>query len=253
LFFFLGVAETVFKASCLLLFCYGAYFIFDTVSERARAPISAAGNTVDGAANPVDSTASDNTAESPASDLVKTEANNSIEFSAPGSNEVSSSETLIVSATADATTPTAAPQSTAVTQTPSTNTLNVVAAPTPDSEQNTATVKTPGILHGNEAVDWLESLNANEFVVQFASTPDWNAISQFAGQYLPDDAVIYTYKRTPSGRPIYGVASKQTFDSLDSAQTALETIASPALKEDPWIRPVAQLLEAVSTAAKPVQ
>jgi septal ring-binding cell division protein DamX len=251
LFFFLGVAETVFKAGCLLLFCYGAYFIFDTVAKRARSPHSTVVNTVDSAANnTVESAVADNSVENSTINTDKNAATNLLEFSAHASDEVSGGETIIASAVEDLTPTEAVPQSSVATK--STNSRNL-AASTSDSEQSPAPVETPAILQGDAAVDWLKSLNSSEFVVQFASTPDWNAISQFAGQHLPDDAVIYAYKRTPSGRPIYGVASKKVFDSLDSAKTALETLASPTLKEDPWIRPVTQLLEAVSAAENPGQ
>ncbi|MEM7260167.1 MAG: hypothetical protein AAF404_22560 [Pseudomonadota bacterium] len=104
------------------------------------------------------------------------------------------------------------------------------------------------ILFDQEGSQWILDLPGDDYVMQFASTPDSTAILEFAREYLRSGAVIYTFKRTPSGRPVYGVASKEVHSSLEAAQQELQKLPVALRQANPWIRPIAPLQRAIRGA-----
>lgn len=114
---------------------------------------------------------------------------------------------------------------------------------------STAPVESSRILADQQGVEWISQLRPSEYIIQFASTPDEQAILEFTRQYLATGAVIYPFKRTPSGRPIFGVATQSVYASLDAAKQAIEKMPAPLRESRPWIRPVNQLQQAVAANA----
>ncbi|MEM7257620.1 MAG: hypothetical protein AAF404_09555 [Pseudomonadota bacterium] len=105
------------------------------------------------------------------------------------------------------------------------------------------------IVANQDGIDWVRQLPPSEYIIQFAATPDKDAIMAFSRENLSTGAVIYPFKRTPSGRPVFGVAMQNVYLSLDAAQRAVEQLPASLQEAKPWIRPVNQLQKAVSDAA----
>lgn len=105
-----------------------------------------------------------------------------------------------------------------------------------------ATDNSGEILNSQASVDWLSQLKPSDFVIQFAATPDKSAITAFANENMAaTGAAIYPFKRTPSGRQVFGIATVASYDSLESARLALQSLPAALQQEKPWIRPVKDL------------
>ncbi len=102
------------------------------------------------------------------------------------------------------------------------------------------------VLRDQDAIAWLTKLKASDFIIQFAATPDEQAIFEFTSDSMNGEAVVYPFKRTPSGRPVYGAASTDIYDSLESAQNALAGLPETLKDINPWIRPASQVQSAVA-------
>jgi septal ring-binding cell division protein DamX len=116
------------------------------------------------------------------------------------------------------------------------------------SEQPVAAISPAGntstaeILNSQAGVDWIGQLEPSDFIIQFAATPDQSAIMAFATENLATTgAAIYPFKRTPSGRQVFGVAAVESYGSLESAQLALQSLPAALQQQKPWIRPVKDL------------
>ena len=98
----------------------------------------------------------------------------------------------------------------------------------------------PQILDGNQAIGWIQQQVSSYYLIQFASSPDKDALLEFARDNLTTPSVLYPYKRTPTNRPVYGVASG-LHSSMESAQQSLSQLPPELQSYDPWIRPVDKL------------
>lgn len=89
--------------------------------------------------------------------------------------------------------------------------------------------------------DWILSRKPGEFTVQFASSPDKPLMVEFASFFDSNaEIAIYPFKRTPTNRPVYGLASG-VYPSFESAQLAIEKLPASIREYDPWIRPLKTL------------
>lgn len=105
----------------------------------------------------------------------------------------------------------------------------------------TATKKPlPQILEGNQAIGWIQQQVSSYYLIQFASSPDKAALLEFARENLQAPSILYPYKRTPSNRPVYGVASG-LFSSMESARQSLSQLPQELQSYEPWIRPIDKL------------
>jgi septal ring-binding cell division protein DamX len=115
-----------------------------------------------------------------------------------------------------------------------------------ESTRNGTETRYAGILNSEASVEWLIQLKPSEFIIQFATTPDKPAIIAFATENLSTSgAAVYPFKRTPSGRYVYGVSTIEVYKSLESAQLALGKLPPALQQSKPWIRPVKALQEEV--------
>lgn len=96
------------------------------------------------------------------------------------------------------------------------------------------------ILEGSDAVKWINQQQNSDYLIQFASSPDKEALLEFARLNIQTVAVLYPYKRTPSNRPVYGLASG-VHPSLDAAQQSITRLPQALQSQQPWIRPLGQL------------
>ncbi len=96
------------------------------------------------------------------------------------------------------------------------------------------------VLEGSDAVKWINQQQNSDYLIQFASSPDREALLEFARLNIQTVAVLYPYKRTPSNRPVYGLASG-VHPSLDSAQQSITRLPQALQSQEPWIRPLGQL------------
>ncbi len=88
---------------------------------------------------------------------------------------------------------------------------------------------------------WILDQNRSTFTIQFGSSPDIHLLEQFISIIdtgLP--VAIYPYKKTPSGRNVYGLATG-LYSDLDTALSAVESLSDSAKAFGPWVRPMTDL------------
>ena len=133
----------------------------------------------------------------------------------------------------------------ASTNAPSTVSSAASAAPE-NSELNAVSPNAPSQtlasapIDGTDAIRWIKQQKPSDYLIQFASSPNKSAMLEFALSNLSDGSVLYPYKRTPSNRPVYGLASG-VYPSLDTAQQAITEMPAALQNQKPWIRPLGQL------------
>lgn len=104
------------------------------------------------------------------------------------------------------------------------------------------TTSTPATLH-NES--WLLAQDREKFTIQFGSSPDRQLMLDYARSFANDAPLsLYPYKKTPTNRPIYGLA-RGIYNSLDNASKALDTLPSELKTFSPWIRPIGKLQDQI--------
>lgn len=130
--------------------------------------------------------------------------------------------------------------------------LEILAGANSKVSENTVAAELPGLLQrevvikrDQAGIDWVYQLGPSDYIIQLAATPDEPAILEFAREFLPSGSVIYPFKRTPSGRPVFGIASVAVFNSFEDAQLAIARFPQSLRQSDPWIRPAAQIKRAV--------
>jgi len=107
----------------------------------------------------------------------------------------------------------------------------------PDNKRNITPKPKVDILDSS----WVLQQNPDHFIVQYGSSPDLELLEQFAQEMNHNEPMtIYTYKRTPSGRPVYGIASTLHTD-LDIALAYVEQLPANARQFGPWVRPLKNL------------
>lgn len=126
------------------------------------------------------------------------------------------------------------------------NQLALTRKPKQSARNSSTEPRYSGILNSETSIEWLNQLKPSEFIIQFATTPDKPAIIAFATENLSTSgAAVYPFKRTPSGRYVYGVSTIEVYKSLESAQLALGELPPALQQSKPWIRPVKALQEEV--------
>jgi len=92
---------------------------------------------------------------------------------------------------------------------------------------------------------WVLKQNPDHFIVQYGSSPDLELMKQFAQEMdSTEPMAIYVFKRTPSGRPVYGIASTLHTD-LDEALSFVKQLPTTARQFDPWVRPLKDLQNSI--------
>ncbi|OED40647.1 hypothetical protein AB833_11290 [Chromatiales bacterium (ex Bugula neritina AB1)] len=121
----------------------------------------------------------------------------------------------------------------------------------PEHNETTALISTPK----TQSIDteskpletgrWVLEQDNSKYTIQFGSSPDRQLLIQDAQQFdSTEPMAIYVFKRTPTNRPVYGLA-RGVYDSLDHASQSL-TQLPPELKIfDPWIRPINKLQDQI--------
>ncbi len=263
--------EGALAASRLLIIvalCFVGYLVFEKAINSPTA------STPDKPANDLSMTAADsatsNTGE-PGNAIAKQvpiESTSAVtpEPGLPVKPDNTGASPAIAQETADAPRPSTADRNNTPTDTPASLASNALAKPADaqTTQQNrqvtdttfdtdTTTEKPERPVAGTSAkvtgkrqgASWIMSLPSEEYIIQFASTPDEQAIIEFSQLNLQQDAVIYPFRRTPSGRPVFGIAHMATYLSLESAQQAIEELPLYLQQSDPWIRPVNTIQNAI--------
>jgi len=93
--------------------------------------------------------------------------------------------------------------------------------------------------------EWVTRLNPEHFIVQYGSTVDLELIQEFVPVINSSEEIaIYPFKKTPSGRLVYGIATG-VYDDLDNALESVEKLSAEARAYNPWVRPVDELIEQI--------
>lgn len=98
------------------------------------------------------------------------------------------------------------------------------------------------ILEHTLAMQWLQAQDVSHLVVQFASSPDKDALADFARENFQSEALIYAFKRTQTNQPVYGLASG-LYPDFETAQQAVAGLPETLRDYKPWIRPIEGLLD----------
>ena len=94
--------------------------------------------------------------------------------------------------------------------------------------------------------NWLLNQKSTEFTIQFGSSPDRNLLEEFIPLLETSEPItIYPYKKTPTNRPVYGLATG-LFPDIDTAIGHIETLSATAREFDPWVRPIGDLKQLIS-------
>lgn len=109
--------------------------------------------------------------------------------------------------------------------------------------------KTPDLKPDIKDEKWILGMNSTSYVIQFGSSTDTTLFEEFIPVINNGDPIsVYPYKLTPSGRPVYGIASG-IYNSHKAAAAAVETYSAEARAYKPWIRKVATLINQIDSAA----
>ncbi len=211
LFFFLELADSLFQLAIVGLLCFGGYAALKHLTTKEAD--SLASTSVPAALDTIESEVADNhNNKKPEVLTASTEAPASV------SSAISTTE-LVVPAISDAT---------------------ATASITPQQTLSSAPID------GTEAISWVNQQRSSDYLIQFASSPDKSAMLEFALSNLSDGSVLYPYKRTPSNRPVYGLA-RGVYPSLETAQQAISEMPAALRNQQPWIRPLGQLKSQIAT------
>lgn len=112
------------------------------------------------------------------------------------------------------------------------------AAPVKGVIENTDFKQTnPRIVGG----DWIQELSGGSFIVQFGTTLDLKRVDEFIPVINNGEPIaVYAYKTTPSGRPVYGIATG-VYENRNKARDQVASLPSEARAYTPWIRPITEL------------
>ncbi len=136
------------------------------------------------------------------------------------------------------------------------NSLSAEIAAIPKVAEETKDNKIPpaDIATGNKPVmvdeKWLTQLNPSHYIIQYGSTVDVELLSEFIPIISNDEEIaIYPYRKTPSGRMVYGIATG-VYDDMETALAALEQISTEARAYGPWVRQVRKVVSEINSVAK---
>lgn len=100
-----------------------------------------------------------------------------------------------------------------------------------------------------EIVDskWVQGLNPAHYIMQFGASPDRALLDEFIPVINQSEPIaVYLFKRTPSGRPVYGIATG-VYKTADAALAAIESFSAQARSHEPWVRKISDLKEDIAT------
>ena len=93
---------------------------------------------------------------------------------------------------------------------------------------------------------WITRLNPEQFIVQYGSSVDLELIEEFIPVINNAEKIaIYPFKKTPSGRLVYGIATG-VYTDLDTALASLDDLPAEARAYEPWVRPVNELIKQIN-------
>ena len=76
---------------------------------------------------------------------------------------------------------------------------------------------------------WMLEQNPEHFIIQYGSSSDLKLLKQFAAEMGTEDPIaIYPFKTTPSGKPVFGIASSLHGD-LDAGLNYVEQLPAACL------------------------
>ena len=85
---------------------------------------------------------------------------------------------------------------------------------------------------------WMLEQNPEHFIIQYGSSSDLKLLKQFAAEMGTEDPIaIYPFKTTPSGKPVFGIASSLHGD-LDAGLNYVEQLPAAVREFGPWVRPL---------------
>jgi len=94
---------------------------------------------------------------------------------------------------------------------------------------------------------WILNQDPRFYTIQFGTSPDLALLQRQAQSLQTDqDAALYPFKRTPSGRPVFGLSSG-LYDSFEAAEQHLELLPQSLKTFQPWIRPLDDLQRQIRT------
>jgi len=103
----------------------------------------------------------------------------------------------------------------------------------------------------HELVDeqWIAQLNPKHFIVQYGSTLDIEKLIEFIPVIKnTEEIAVYPFRRTPSGRLVYGIATG-VHPNLESALASLEELSPEARAYNPWVRSIQELIEQINSVS----
>jgi septal ring-binding cell division protein DamX len=88
---------------------------------------------------------------------------------------------------------------------------------------------------------WILEQDPRRYTIQFGTSPNRDLLLEQALTLRGDqDPAVYPFKRTPSGRPVFGLSSG-LYDSFDAAEQQLASLPESLKTFQPWIRPLNDL------------
>ena len=80
----------------------------------------------------------------------------------------------------------------------------------------------------------------------YGSSVDLELIEEFIPVINNAEKIaIYPFKKTPSGRLVYGIATG-VYTDLDTALASLDDLPAEARAYEPWVRPVNELIKQIN-------
>ena len=96
---------------------------------------------------------------------------------------------------------------------------------------------------------WINELNPNHFIIQYGSAMDLELLNNFITRINNDEEIaIYPYRKTPSGRLVYGIATG-VHTNRQAALASLDELTTEARAYKPWVRPVKELIKEINEVA----
>ena len=110
----------------------------------------------------------------------------------------------------------------------------------------TAALAKPNMVDG----EWVTRLNPEHFIVQYGTSPDLELLEEFIPIINNEEEIaIYPFKKTPTGRLVYGIATG-VYTDLDTALESLEELPAEARAYEPWVRPIKDLITQINSLEK---
>ena len=96
---------------------------------------------------------------------------------------------------------------------------------------------------------WVLEQNPEHFIIQFGTSEDLDLMKRFAAEFATTDPIaIYHYDDSPSGKPVYGIASS-LHNSLDAGLDRVRELPTDIRLLGPWVRPLKKIQRQIGTAS----